>query len=227
MNIIPVIDLKNGQVVHAQQGNRQHYQPINSPLCQSANIHEVLKAFLSVYEFTNFYIADLNAITGQGNHDELITQLVEHYPQFNFWVDKGYQHYSHHASNYYPVLGSECYQDSDIDVIKAFNKRFILSLDYNASGQLGSQRLFNDSSLWSETVIIMSLYRVGSFQGADIEKLSAFCKHYPEKKFVAAGGIRDSNDLAQLKAIGINQALIASALHSKAIQREQIESLIK
>ena len=66
MKIIPVIDLKDGVVVHAQQGIRDLYQPINTALCQSSDIYQVIEAFLGVYDFDTFYIADLNAITHQG-----------------------------------------------------------------------------------------------------------------------------------------------------------------
>ena len=72
MKIIPVIDLKDGVVVHAHQGMREQYQPIGSNLCQSSDIYRVIEAFLGVYDFDTIYIADLNAITHQGDHDRLI-----------------------------------------------------------------------------------------------------------------------------------------------------------
>ena len=51
MQIIPVIDLKDGVVVHARQGKREHYQAISTNLCQSADIYKVIEAFLGVYDF--------------------------------------------------------------------------------------------------------------------------------------------------------------------------------
>lgn len=226
MTIIPVIDLKEGQVVLAQYGNRQYYQPINSPLCASADIYAVLEAFLGLYNFTTFYLADLNAITQQGHHDELIADVVARFPTINFWVDKGYQHNNQQPTNYYRVLGSECYSDTDISLLQGFNKQFILSLDYNTTGIIGAQGLLNNSALWPKDIIIMSLHRVGSFQGADIIKLNEFNQRYPENNFIAAGGIRNAADLQQLKAIGIKQVLVASALHSKAINRTVIKQLL-
>ena len=214
MKIIPVIDLKDGLVVHAHLGLREHYQPIHTKLCQSADFYQVMAAFLTLADFECFYIADLNAITGFGHHEALIAELLKTYPQKTFWIDSGYQMFKDYADNHLPVLGSECYSEDQIVELKAFKKRFILSLDYGQSGALGATSLFRDQSLWPETIIIMTLNRVGSQQGPDLEILSAFCTRYPEQHFVAAGGIRHNEDLQSLKLIGIRQALLASALHS-------------
>jgi phosphoribosylformimino-5-aminoimidazole carboxamide ribotide isomerase len=214
IKIIPVIDLKDGLVVHAHLGLRDQYQPIHTPLCQSADLFQVMTAFLTLADFDCFYIADLNAITGYGPHEVLIAELLKTYPQKTFWIDSGYQTLKDYADNHLPVLGSECYSEDQVLELKAFEKRFILSLDYGKSGALGATSLFSDQSLWPETIIIMTLNRVGGHQGPDLEKLKAFCKRYPEQGFVAAGGIRNSDDLQTLTKIGIQQALLASALHS-------------
>jgi phosphoribosylformimino-5-aminoimidazole carboxamide ribotide isomerase len=79
--------------------------------------------------------------------------------------------------------------------------------------------------LWPETIIIMTLNRVGSNQGPDLDKLNWFCSQYPHKHFIAAGGIRNTADLLALKQVGVQQALIASALHSGAIGRKDIKNL--
>jgi len=214
MKIIPVIDLKDGVVVHAHLGFRDQYQPIHTQLCQSADLFQVMTAFLTLADFDCFYIADLNAITGLGHHEAIIAELLKTYPQKTFWIDGGYQAFKDYADNHLPVLGSECYSEDQILELNAFKKRFILSLDYGASGALGATSLFSDQNFWPETIIIMTLNRVGSQQGPDLETLTAFCSRYPKQRFVAAGGIRHSKDLQALKQIGIQQALLASALHS-------------
>jgi len=225
MKIIPVIDLKDGVVVHARYGNREHYQPINTQLCDSSDIHQVIHTFLNIYDFDTFYIADLNAITNQGNHDRLINDILARFPHITFWVDSGYRLYnktSKRPGNYLPVLGSESYSDESILELKSFNRNFILSLDYSASEALGAKSLFYSQALWPDTIIIMTLSRVGSNSGPDLKKLKKFYEQFPHKSFVAAGGIRDKADLIALKQAGVQQALIASALHSGAIGREDI-----
>ncbi len=225
MKIIPVIDLKNGVVVHAHHGMREQYLPISTHLCQSSDIYKVIEAFLGVYDFDTIYIADLNAITHQGDHDRLITDVLTFFPDILFWIDRGYQRFKKYPGNYLPVLGSECYSDETVLELKTFNNGFILSLDYSISEALGAKCLFSDPNLWPETIIIMTLSRVGSDQGPDLDKLNWFCRQYPHKHFIAAGGIRNAADLQALKQVGIQQALIASALHSGAIRRKDINSL--
>jgi len=225
MKIIPVIDLKDGVVVHARQGKREHYQSINTNLCQSSDIYQVIKAFLGVYGFDTIYIADLNAITHQGNHENLISDVLVYFPHILFWIDSGFQRYKKHPANYLPVLGSECYSDETLPELDAFDQYFILSLDYSAFEALGPKSLFSNQDLWPDTIIIMTLNRVGSNQGPDLDKLNWFCRQYPHKNFIAAGGIRNTADLQALKQAGVQQALIASALHSGAIRREDIKNL--
>jgi phosphoribosylformimino-5-aminoimidazole carboxamide ribotide isomerase len=225
MKIIPVIDLKDGVVVHARQGMREQYQPISTNLCQSPDIYQVIEAFLEIYAFDTIYIADLNAITQKGDHQRLITEVLASFPHIQFWIDFGYQRFKQYPGNYLPVLGSECYSDETVLELKAFKKRFILSLDYSVSEALGAKSLFFDQDLWPDTIIIMTLSRVGSNQGPDLDKLNRFCRQYPHKQFIAAGGIRNANDLQALKQAGLERALIASALHSGAIRREDINNL--
>jgi phosphoribosylformimino-5-aminoimidazole carboxamide ribotide isomerase len=228
MKIIPVIDLKNGVVVHAKQGNREHYQAINTNLCKSSDVFQVINAFLGVYQFDTFYIADLNAITHQGDHDRLIVEVLTRFPQLTFWIDKGYQTYSQSAQflrNALPVLASESYEDETLSEIKAYKNNFILSLDYSNSEALGAKNLFSDPAFWPKNIIIMTLGRVGSNQGPDLNKLTEFCRQYPDKHFIAAGGVRDKHDLAALNEAGIHQALVASALHSGAIKTGDIAEL--
>ncbi|MCK9396895.1 MAG: HisA/HisF-related TIM barrel protein [Methylobacter sp.] len=228
MKIIPVIDLKDGIVVHARQGNREHYQPINTALCQSSDIFQVIEAFLGVYAFDTFYIADLDAITGQSDHNSLITDVLTRFQQIIFWIDSGYQVYDAgftYPQNCLPVLGSESYSDETISEIKAYKNNFILSLDYSNSDALGAKSLFSDHAFWPKNIIIMTLERVGSNHGPDLNKLTEFCRRYPDKNFIAAGGIRNKQDCVLLSEAGVHRALVASALHSGMLKSEDIAEL--
>lgn len=228
MHLIPVIDLKDGCAVHAKLGLRDQYLPLNTPLCPDSAVEKVMAAFLNLYPFKMIYLADLNAITQQGNNEGVIQRLLQNYPDIEFWVDSGYQSQPNKfvgCNNYKPVLGSECYGDKQLAALALFEKNFILSLDFSSQQQpLGSLKLFNESSLWPEKVIVMTLARVGSGAGVDIEKLKYFQQLSPPTKFVASGGIRDKADLAVLKTIGIEFALCASALHSGKITVEDLNA---
>ncbi|MGR9087280.1 MAG: HisA/HisF-related TIM barrel protein [Gammaproteobacteria bacterium] len=228
MKIIPVIDLKDGVVVHARHGNRDQYRPIRTPLCQSSDIHRVILAFLELHDFGDFYIADLNAISHQGNHDRLISEVTALYPEKVFWIDRGCRPKDLPEtlpSNHLTVLGSESLLEEDLKRQKSLRRDFVLSLDHSSSGALGPQSLFTDPAYWPDTLIIMTLARVGSGRGPDFDRLKAFRRGHPDKQLAAAGGIRNKQDLADLKTLGIEQALVASALHAGTITRDDLAGL--
>ena len=62
MQIIPVIDLMQGQVVHAKFGQRSTYAPISSDLCTTSAAHDVVAALVKLYRFHVIYIRPLNEI---------------------------------------------------------------------------------------------------------------------------------------------------------------------
>ena len=91
--------------------------------------------------------------------------------------------------------------------------------------QLGPERIFNDASLWPQSVIVMTLSQVGNQCGPDFDKLAALSLKYPTKNFIAAGGIRDPKDLKKLSKLGINCALVATALHNGSITTDNYSYL--
>ena len=220
MQIIPVIDIKNGIVVHARQGNREEYAPLQSKICPSTDIFAVINAFWRLFRCPTLYIADLNAITKQNDNAALLAEVLTAFPQITFWIDSGYPircDSVYKLDNFIPVFGSESFTNETIDEIKHFEKKFILSLDYSLSGELGSKSLFTCPTLWPENIIIMNLPRVGSSQGPDLTQLTYFQENFSKKTIIAAGGIRDNTDLDDLGRIGIKYALVATALHNGSI----------
>jgi len=225
MKIIPVIDLKHGLAVHAKQGQRAHYQPINTPLCRSADIFDVIEAFLSLFDFDTFYIADLDAITSLGNHDRLIAEVEAAFPELTFWLDQGYRQAPDKPKRHWQVVGTESYGDESLDAVAQFNQRFILSLDYPPTSE-PTGKLFYDNQLWPVHVIVMTLARVGGHCGPDFAKLSEYVQRFPDTTFIAAGGIRNAADLCELSQMGIHHALVASSLHTGALSPDDIKRLI-
>ncbi|MGD7036517.1 HisA/HisF-related TIM barrel protein [Methylotuvimicrobium buryatense] len=229
MQIIPVIDLKDHHVVHAVRGNRAEYAPVCSSLCKEPSIDRVIEAFLSLYDFKVFYIADLNAITAcESVHQSLLLDVFSRYPDRRFWVDSGNHGVQRHyqgCANYLPVIGSESLIDDDVEHIERLPDDFVLSLDYSANGRLGSSLIFDNPKLWPNAIIIMTLAQVGSELGPDFAKLDYYCREFPEKRIIAAGGIRHKQDLVELQKIGVNDVLIASALHSGALSENDIKQI--
>jgi phosphoribosylformimino-5-aminoimidazole carboxamide ribotide isomerase len=229
MNIIPVIDLQNGLVVAAKQGLRKTYTPIQSTLSCSSKILDVIDGFLSLFPFKNIYIADLNAIIGIGNNQNLIDTVIKKHSSINFWVDNGIKVENISLitdTDYRPVIGSESQNTHFLNNVLKYPDFSILSLDFfPIKGYIGPEELINNPNLWPKDIIIMTLNKVGKKQGPDIEKLQYFYTKYPNKNFIAAGGIRHEQDLLELRGMGIQDALVASALHSGEINKETIKKL--
>ena len=81
VELIPVIDLKGGQVVRAQFGRRDDYRPIQSPLSATSDPIDVARGLLSLYPFETFYIADLDAIESVGENEGSIALLKAAFPR--------------------------------------------------------------------------------------------------------------------------------------------------
>ncbi len=229
MQIVPVIDLLDGLVVAAKHGERDSYQPIKSKICSTSLIEDVLNGFLAIYPFNTVYIADLNSITNSGNNHFLIDNILSQYKDIEFWVDNGKEVQDlteNAATNYIPVTGSEYQNTEGINNLHSALKKTILSLDFfPKQGYAGPKELLNNSTLWPQDIIIMSLEKVGKNAGPDIKRLEVFQQKHPDKNFIAAGGVRNEKDLLNLYKIGINHVLIASALHSGVINTKAIKKL--
>ncbi|MEY4719173.1 MAG: hypothetical protein RL563_1791, partial [Pseudomonadota bacterium] len=68
----------------------------------------------------------------------------------------------------------------------------------------------------------MTLARVGSQLGPDFERLGRLLAAFPNHDWIAAGGVRDENDIDQLALIGASGVLLASALHNGSLSPEVI-----
>jgi phosphoribosylformimino-5-aminoimidazole carboxamide ribotide isomerase len=71
----------------------------------------------------------------------------------------------------------------------------------------------------------MTLDRVGSDGGPDIERLQDIIRRAGSRRIYAAGGIRDRADLDRVRAAGAAGALIASALHARKISAGDLKEI--
>ena len=227
MHIIPVIDLKDGLVVAARQGKRQTYRPLATPLCPEPDILAVSRAYLSLFPFRTFYIADLNAIENNGDNRALIIRLLETHGDISLWIDAGLGPFMYENSMLFRdrvsiILGSETGISAEqLDNYKR-KSDFILSLDYAGTRLLGDMDLLEDPAPLPQRVIIMSLQRVGSDSGPDLERINSLVDKLHGKQVYAGGGVRNTEDLRLLATHGIHGALIATALHNKTITSEHL-----
>jgi phosphoribosylformimino-5-aminoimidazole carboxamide ribotide isomerase len=229
--VLPVVDLRRGLVVHARAGARERYAPLSgSVLCASARPQDVINGFLALYPFRDIYLADLDAIAGEPAQTALIKALEAQFPDVTFWLDAGFATEEGVRSHLAEmrgrcVLGSESQRDRSLVARFRTHERIVLSLDHRGDERLGPPELFTEPSLWPQRVIVMTLGRVGTGAGPDSERLSAVRAAAPDRLVYAAGGIRGEADLDALKRSGYAGALVATALHSARIGAHALQRL--
>jgi phosphoribosylformimino-5-aminoimidazole carboxamide ribotide isomerase len=231
---IPVMDLMGGQVVRARGGARHDYRPIASPLCATSDPMEVVRGLLELYPFDTLYIADLDAIQQRGSHLQTLASLRAVFPSMEIWVDAGFTSFAQYeplqSLGMRCVIGSESLPDADAArrlIEQLGQQQAILSLDFADGSPKGPAALFEDATRWPGQVIAMTLARVGSYEGPDIDLLRCLQARADGRKIYAAGGVRDFADLQALQEIGIAGALLASALHDERITAAQFTRLAK
>lgn len=232
MEVIPVIDLKSGQVVHARAGNRRDYRPIRTPLSASAAPEDVVGGLLGLYPFARLYVADLDAIERRGDHDAELRRLGARFPALELWVDNGTDQSAAAAAwlERVPgrlVIGSESQRGPDVLAALWNQPPIALSLDFRGDVFLGPEALLDEPELWPSHVIVMSLALVGAQQGPDFARLDEISRRAAGRLIYAAGGVRDAADLRRLAALGCAGALVATALHSGTISRTDLESVAR
>ncbi|MBS1213826.1 MAG: putative HisA/HisF family protein [Proteobacteria bacterium] len=210
MEIIPVIDLMRGQVVHARHGHRETYRPIDTPLCRSSDPFAVIDAFLALHPFSSLYIADLDALTGNVPQSGLIAALAVAHPNLHIWVDSGWPTTE---GTWTAVVGTESIDRAAWLRLADKRQDWILSVDFFGGSLKGPPEILDEVESWPDRIIVMTLARVGSFAGPDWSQLQSIRQLAAERKIIAAGGVRDRADVERLEAMGIAGALVASALH--------------
>jgi phosphoribosylformimino-5-aminoimidazole carboxamide ribotide isomerase len=227
--IIPVLDLKGGQVVHARAGERARYQPIRTPLATSSEPRAVLDGLLSLAPFRRVYIADLDAIEGRGDHRAVVAELALRHPDVDFWLDGGFASAAEaaaaRAERVAPVLGSESLRDAAAlseAVDRLGRSNCVLSLDYRGERFVGPVAVEASAEFWPDHIIAMTLARVGSGAGPDTARLAQVQRRAGARQLFAAGGVRDAVDIERLAAMGVAGALVASGLHDGRLTADDL-----
>ena len=245
MNLIPVIDLMQGQVVRAVRGNRHAYQPIVSKLCASSDPLTVAKILCEHCATRQLYVADLDALLGQPAQAALLRTLLQALPELELWLDAGFAgaaaadalraDLGTAAERVVPVFGSEslvsrselerCFARPgrrvrpDLAANTDASTDAVLSLDRRDGQRLDAAGCWEASQWWPQRVIVMTLERVGANAGPDLDTLRGVQLKSPATFIVGAGGIRDERDLAQAADAGAGAWLVASALHDARLPR--------
>ena len=226
--VLPVLDLLGGVVVRGVAGRRDEYLPLKSCLTTSTAPLDVARAFRSEFGFQRLYVADLDAIVHRRPNRDVARQLVE--DGFRLLVDAGVETVedvrSWRSLGCEVVLGLESSRSpTDLAAMVAECESVTFSLDL----QNGVPMLAQTATGWSRDpseivrqviacgvskLIVLDLADVGMGSGA---RTGSLCRSvraaFPEVHLTCGGGIRGPADLAEWRASGAQQVLVASALH--------------
>ena len=238
MKIIPVIDILNSEVVHAVRGKRSEYKPLESILFKSTEPVEAAKAFKTL-GFNELYMADLDAIIDCSTNFQTLKRITDE-TGLNLMVDAGVTNIQRAKKLLTSgvsklIVGTETLQTKNFvaDAVKLFGSdRVVVSLDLKGNKilvKLGFDGCSDPMCLLKEfkkmgvsQVIVLDLTRVGSGEGVNVDFLKSVIAEVGVEVYVG-GGVRDINDLIELKNIGASGALVATALHTGKISIDALK----
>ena len=236
MLIMPVLDLKDGQVVHARRGERHAYQPVRSRICSTSNPADVAAAFRRM-GFSEAYVADLDSISGQPPARAAYEAIAA--AGLDLWIDPGLAtaEQALQLDALRPagracaalVAGLESLR-SPVELARMLQlfgpARVVFSLDLRDGKPLGGP-------LWPATaldtaraaaragvrrMLVLDLAGVGAATGVPtLQLLSQLRAALPGIELAAGGGVRGVDDLRLLRAAGCRRALLATALHAGSL----------
>ena len=219
MRVIGVIDVRHGVAVHARGGVRERYEAVGDPL-------DLARKYLDDFGVAELYIADLDAIEDPTNavphpHVRAICERSA------VWLDAGVSSVVRARDAIAlgaarVVVGLETL--SSFDELTGIStavgdERVAFSLDMRHGRPIGIGEGEHPASLASRAagcgasaIIVLDLARVGMRTGLDLDLLRDVRHAARGVALIAGGGVRANDDLVRLADIGVDSALVATAL---------------
>ena len=220
MQIIPVIDIKGGIVVHARRGLRADYAPLNSPLVEGCEPVAVARALCALCRTTSLYVADLDALAGRPVNEATLAAVASVAAP---WVDAGATTPEaavalRRAGVARNVVGTESLgpgAELTRPVVLSVDLRDgrLISQDPELAGRDPSAAVPLARALGVRELLVIDLARVGSSAGPPLDPVAELVAALPATAIYAGGGVRDDADLRALESVGAAGALVATALH--------------
>jgi phosphoribosylformimino-5-aminoimidazole carboxamide ribotide isomerase len=236
MRIVPVMDLRGGRAVAGRAGGRARYAPVLSrirggppeDLSDPRALARVLSADLAP---ERFYVADLDRIEGTGDNDRIVADLLEDDTNRMILWDGGLARRSEAPIHprLVPILATECLAAAEeLDAAGGAAPVPWLGLDLLPRGlrsrtpaiaRLGAPALLGRAARGRlGGVVVVHLDGVGMSAGLPRPRLRRLRAAARAFAMIVGGGIGTMGDLAFLRSIGCEGALVATALHEGRIR---------
>ena len=235
MNIIPAIDLLNGNCVRLLKGN---YDKVSS--YNSSPINQV-KAFMSA-GFNHIHIIDLDAAKSGNNENYEIIKSISQIDGLTLQVGGGIRNINKINDLFSLgvdrlIVGTAAITDSlfltqlknNIDPAK-----LIFGLDFNITKNEPmlavngwtkdtSTTLFDYINInsWIKNVLATDISLDGTLEGPNINMYKRILK-YKNINLIASGGRASINDIHDLEAIGSQECVVGKALYENKIPLSEL-----
>ena len=240
--ILGVVDLRQGLAVRARGGRRDKYVAIDSVAGASippGDATALARRYVSRFGVSGLYVADLDAIE-QRTPQRLLVDAIASIGA-PVWLDAGValiddarRALDSGASRL--IVGLETmssFQELVSVVNELGHRRVVFSLDLRdgepiaATSELKNHTpddlLARAADAGVSAAIVLDLARVGAACGFDLPLISRLRCANRAIALYAGGGVRSVTDLEQLRGIGCDGALVASALLNGQLTKRDLE----
>jgi phosphoribosylformimino-5-aminoimidazole carboxamide ribotide isomerase len=243
--VIPVLDILNGQAVHAVGGRRAYYQPIQSILHASSEPIPLARALRDSLGLHTLYLADLDAIRYGPPRLEIYREIIS--LNVHLWIDAG----TRSAESLAPLLDLDPASSTIIagletvqgprELTEIVNQtgadRVVFSLDLfdgsprtaaPAAWGTGDPRELAQAAIdcGVRRMLILDLARVGTSRGVGTNNLMEQIREGNRSvTLTIGGGISQIEDVVDLRDAGAAAVLVGSAIHDGRIGARQLERL--
>lgn len=242
MRIIPVLDILTVEgkkhVVKGIKGERKKYFPISSSKILNDSDPLAMAVIFKQLGFEELYIADLDLIQGINKNLDYLKIILKE-TDLKIMLDAG-------ISNLIDVnqlkslklnkliIGTETLSSLEelSRIIKEHGKdRIILSIDLMNNQLITRNNELKSLSLLEflkklaeinvEEIIFLELTQVGAGTGINKDLIEIMKENLPSQ-LITGGGVKTIDDLKKMERLGIDGALIATALHEGTINKKEI-----
>lgn len=234
MDVIPAIDLLNGQVVRLRKGSYQDVTVYNEDPLDQARIYKT-------HGFNHIHIVDLNgAKEGTFKNLSIIESIVD---KLGMSVQTGggirtfedvKKMFDHGLSK---IVCSSMAVKNEQDWLKAlsiYGDRCILGMDLKDgkiayAGWLETLDESTDEFLQRmidhglKEVLCTDISRDGTLEGVNAPLYRDLMQNYPDTRFIASGGVADEEDLKRLQSINAHAVVVGRAYYEGKLSLEQMK----
>lgn len=226
MEIIPAVDLMNGEVVRLVRGDpkiRRNYRHLGDPLSVALKWSQEGADLI--------HVVDLDAALGLGSNLESVRKIIGAL-EVPVQVGGGIRSLSAargllEDGAQRVILGSMAFERPETVelLIREYGSdRIVVALDHlkgevlvrgwKAAARLKiGEALTKFFGMGVRLFLVTSVSQDGTMKGPDIETLSRIRNSHPDAHLIAAGGVKGIDDIVALKRVGVHGVIIGTALY--------------